>query len=168
MKLRILPLIVIVPILVVMAVPAEGVSCLVQGRNAPAVAIAPELGHAAEFVEFLNRTTLRVQEVQQSHFTGMFGTRKLAALIRTDKGILEVVFLPGSSDAHKMTFTYQRDPSSNRHLYTFSGVGVEGKSETVNAAYPIYITLHRNWLIITRNCELDRTIKRALLQTNGQ
>lgn len=123
------------------------------------------LDHAKEFVEFLRMANLRVEEVQQSHFTGFLGSQKMAALIRTDKGIVEVVFLEGVAAAEKIRITYEKG-SGSRHIYTFNADGITSKNKTINAAYPVYITLHNNWIIITLDCELESTIKRALHQTN--
>ena len=134
-------------------------------ESVPSVTIPRGLTHAAEFVEFLRKANLRVEKVQQSHFSGFLGSEKMAAFIATDKGSVEVVFLEG--DAREITFTYKKGSASNeQHIYVVNGEALTGKSESINAAYPIYITLHKNWFIVTLDCELESAIKRALGQTN--
>jgi hypothetical protein len=128
--------------------------------------IPPDLSYATDFVRFLQGTGLVVQEVLRSHHDAMLGGNK-AAFIRTDKGVIEVVFLPGGTDAEKITVTYSRNPSSNvPHKYIINGQAINGKSDTWEAGYPQYITLHKNWFITTSEYELEALIKRGLRQDN--
>jgi hypothetical protein len=120
-----------------------GSSIQVQAQK-DLVNIPPSLNHAAEFVEFLNKNHVRVLEVTQSHFSGFLGSQKMAAFIRTDQGNVEVVFLDEDIPLHKITITYQKgNGSSNHHLYTVTAP--KRKTESMNAAYSIYFTLHRHW-----------------------
>lgn len=129
-----------------------------------AVSIPQDLSYATEFVRFVQSTGLVVEEVLRSHHEAMLGGNK-AAFIRTNKGVIEVVFFPGEADAERITITYSRNPSSNvPHRYLINGESINGKSDTWEAAYPQYITLHKNWFITTSEYELEGLIKRALEQ----
>jgi hypothetical protein len=128
--------------------------------------IPAELIHATEFVRFLQGAGLVVQEVLQSHHESMLGGNK-AAFIRTNRGVIEVVFLPGETDAEKITVTYSKNPSSTvPHRYVINGQAINKESDTWEGAYPQYITLHKNLFITTSDCELDALIKRSLRQDN--
>jgi hypothetical protein len=126
-----------------------------------------DLSYATDFVRLVESTGLVVIEVLRSHNEAMLRETHKAAFVRTNKGVIEVVFFPGETDAEKITVTYSRIASSAvPHRYVINGEAINGKSETWEAASPQYITLHKNWFITTSECDLDTLIKRALRQTN--
>jgi hypothetical protein len=145
----------------------------VEGRNVSAQqsdttqSIPSELSHSIEFVQFLQKAGVKVEQVLRSKLEGFLGNENKAAFIRTDKGVVQVVIFPGEQDAERVTVTYSKSSHQNvPHIYVINGEVINGRRETINAAYPIYITLHKKWLIDTSVCELDETIKRALGQDN--
>ncbi len=132
----------------------------------PAV-IPDEPQHAAEFVQFLQSAGLTVRSVQPSRLAAMFRGVNEAAFVTTDKGVVEVVFFPGPADAEQITITYSRASSQAvPHRYRIQGWAPNGEGRTIEAAYPVYFSLHRNWFIQTLEPELEALLKRALGQTN--
>lgn len=147
-----------VPLTLVAADPA--------GSPQKPVDIPDELKHAAEFVQLLQRAGLVVQRVQRSVLAAMFKGVTQAAFITTDKGIVEVVFFQGPTDAEQITITYSRTSApAVRHRYRIQGWSLNGDGRTIDAAYPVYFTLHKNWFIQTVEPELEGLLKRALGQS---
>jgi hypothetical protein len=141
-------------------------AALAQQPAAPPL-IPSDLNHAAEFVLVLQQAGVVVEQVRPSHFEGFLGGGNKAAFIKTNYDIVELVVFPDKGAAEKLTITYSKSPeSSARHRYLVNSTAGKGKPETMDAAYPIYFTLHGNWLITTLDVELEATIKRALRQTN--
>jgi len=92
---------------------------------------------------------------------------RTAVFVRTALGVVEIVVLPGATDAEQGSITYTRNASTVvPHHYTLKGplLGIEGRP--MDAAYPFYFTLHRNWFIMTGEPRFDDVLKRALKQTN--
>lgn len=127
------------------------------------VTIPEELSHATEFVHFLQRQGLVIREVARSHREAMLGGCS-AAFIRTDRGVVEVAFIP---DAEKISIVYSRNGSTVvPHRYVINAAAIGRGSEAWEAAHPVFVTLDRDWFITTTECELDGVIKRALKQDN--
>lgn len=101
--------------------------------------IPAELKHAAPFVEFLRGAGLIVQEVQQSHLTGMFKGTDQAAYITTNRGVLELVTFPGSTDAERITIEYSKTPGiPASHHYRFrAGPSTTTRSNGLAPSRPI-------------------------------
>ena len=137
------------------------------GEPQQPVAIPDDLRHAAEFVQFLQSAGLTVRGVQRSHLEAMFRSVSKAAFVTTDKGVVEVVFFPGPTDAEQITITYSRTSTQAvRHRYRIQGWALNGDGTTIDAASPVYFSLHKNWFIQTLEPELEALLKRALGQTN--
>lgn len=138
-----------------------------SGQPSPLVVEIPaELVHATEFVRFLEGVGIRVDEVLRSKQEGLFTGVTRAAFVRTTCGVVEVVVLPTGSEAERVTITYSRNEGPKvRHRYLLHGPRLGQAGRMVDAAYPLYFTLHRNWFIRTIEPGLDDAIKRALGQT---
>ena len=129
--------------------------------------VPTELEHATGFVRLLERSGVPVQEVLHSHMEGMFEGVQSAAFIRTPLGVAEIVVLPGATDAEQISITYTRNPSTPvPHHYVLKGPRLRSEGQPMDAAYPLYFTLHQNWFIMTLEPCLDDVLKRALNQTN--
>jgi hypothetical protein len=102
-----------------------------------------------------------VRSVAQSTLEN-FGGSQAAAYIETDKGVAEVIVLPGELDAEQLRITYTKW-NGNGHHYRFEGPALRAP-EDVFGSSPAYFTLHRNWFIRTSEPELDISIKRILGQ----
>jgi hypothetical protein len=69
--------------------------------------VPDQFRHAEPFIRTLEAGGLAVQDVAQSTLEASFGGEK-AAYITTDKGVVEVVVLPGPMDAEQLTITYTK------------------------------------------------------------
>ena len=123
---------------------------------------------AIAFAQYLNTHGVTVQSVHGSKLGGMFRGVEKAAFIRTDKGIVEIVFFPGPMDAERIRVTYTKNAIQIvPHKYVIEQP-ITHDTKTIEAAYPVYFTLHKNWFIETSESELDAILKRVLGQDNRQ
>jgi len=119
---------------------------------------------ATEFARFLKAQGLTVRSVHRSHLEGFFQGIEKAAFFRTDKGVVEVAFFPGPHDAEKVRVTYSKGQSAVvPHEYRIEGQPINPDG-VIQAAYPVYFTLHKGWYIVTSEAELDAILKRGLGQ----
>jgi hypothetical protein len=119
---------------------------------------------ATEFERFLKAQGLTVRSVHRSHLEGFFRGVDKAAFFRTDKGVVEVAFFPGPLDAEKVRIIYIRGESAAvPHRYCIEGQPTNPDG-VIQAANPVYFTLHRSWYIVTSESELDAILKRGLGQ----
>lgn len=129
--------------------------------------IPAELSYVRDFVRFLQKAGLVVQKVQRSHLESEFKDVTKAAFITTNKGVVEVVFFPGITDAEKIRVTqydlYTSEPVVP-HKYKIEGQPINGDGGPIHATHPLYFTTYKNWFIETTKCELDALIKGALSQ----
>jgi len=117
--------------------------------------------HAEPFVRTLEAGGLVVQGIAQSTLEASFGGGQNAALIRTDRGEVEIVVLPGAMDAEQLSIIYTKW-NGNRHHYYISGPTVRAADDVYGQV--AYYRLQKNWLIQTYVPELDAAIKRILGQ----
>jgi len=123
---------------------------------------------AIAFAQYLNTHGVTVQSVHGSKLAGMFRGVGKAAFIRTDKGIVEIVFFPGPMDAERIKVTYTKNATETvPHKYVIEQP-ITHDTQTMEAAYPVYFTLHKNWFIVTSESELDAILKRVLGQDYRQ
>jgi hypothetical protein len=106
---------------------------------------------------------LVVQSVAGSHLEASFGGEQKAAFITTDKGVVEVVVLPGAMDAEQLIVTYSKWNGNGHHFY-ITGPTVRKPRDSYGSQFA-YFTLHKNWFIVTWRPELDGIVKRILGQT---
>jgi hypothetical protein len=119
---------------------------------------------AMEFARFLKDHGLAVRSVHRSHLESFFQGIEKAAFFRTNKGVVEVAFFPGLLDAEKVSVTYSKNESEAvPHRYKVEGQPSSGGG-VIEAAYPVYFTMHKSWYIVTSESELDAVLKRALGQ----
>lgn len=126
------------------------------------VTVPDRFRHAQEFIRTLEASGLVVQSVAQSKLEAYFGGGQNAAFITTDKGVVEVVVLPGPLDAEQLSITYMKW-NGNGHHYRIEGPSIRAP-ENIYGSRVAYFTLHKNWFIQTYEPELDRTLKRILGQ----
>jgi hypothetical protein len=119
---------------------------------------------AMKFAHFLIDHGLIVKSVHRSRLEGFFRGVEKAAFFQTNRGVIEVVFFPGALDAEKIAVTYRRNEAEVvPHRYRIEGQPTNGSGE-IEAAYPVYFTMHRNWYIETSDAVLDTILKGALGQ----
>jgi hypothetical protein len=129
------------------------------------LAVPSRFQFAELFVRTLERTGIVVQSVEQSTSEALFPQAPNAALIRTDRGVVEIVIFPGNTDAEQLSITYTKEGPSG-HRYRIEGPILTGPDPDIHAAAPDYFTLYKNWFITTREPNLEASIKRILGQTN--
>jgi hypothetical protein len=116
---------------------------------------------AMEFARYLDDKGIRVKSVHRSKLDGFFRGIEKAAFIRTDKGVVEVIFFPDPTGAEVIQVTEQR--RDGRYLYSFQGQPHPNPpGDTIDASQPMYFLMHRNWFIVLRSKELYDALKRAL------
>jgi hypothetical protein len=119
--------------------------------------------YAQDFIRTLEASGLVVHSVAQSKLEAYFGGGQRAAFITTDKGVVEVVVLPGPLDAEQLSITYTKW-NGNGHHYLIEGPSLRAP-ENIFGSQVAYFTLHKNWFIQMYEPELDRAIKRILGQS---
>jgi hypothetical protein len=137
---------------------------------AGAVTAAPQAGitvpdrfrHAEPFIRTLEAGGLVVQSIAQSTLEASFGGGQNAAVIRTDRGQIEIVVFPGAMDAEQLSIKYPKW-NGNLHHYYIQGPTVRAPEDVYGQV--AYYTLHKNWFIVTYQPELDGVIKRILDQS---
>jgi len=117
---------------------------------------------AMEFAQFLGDHGIIVKSVHRSKMEGFFRGVKKAAFIKTDKGILEVLFFAESTGAEKVQVTERRE--EGRYIYSFEGQPELKQGDIIDSSLREYFTMHQNLFIVTRDEELDAAVKRALKQ----
>lgn len=126
------------------------------------IAVPDGFRYAEQFIRTLEAGGLVVQSIATTTLEGFAGGQK-AALITTNKGIVEVVVLPGAMDAEQLTITYSKW-NGNGHHFHIEGPILRKPEEHYGSQFA-YFTLHGNWFIETLDGELDGIIKRILGQS---
>lgn len=108
---------------------------------------------AREFAEILRDRGINVHSIQRSKLEGLFSHSDRAAFFRTDRGIVEVIFLSGlsgfeSADAVRVN----RRRMKERYLNSFRG----------HETQPFYFVNRRDKFIVTRSHQLANEIELAL------
>jgi hypothetical protein len=136
-----------------------------DAQQSPAPEISDEFDYTADFVAALKAAGLSVQKVARSTWEGTFKDENKAAFIETDKGVVEVVIFTGAANAEKIRITSymtNSDGPATRYKYRLKGAAMNGGASRIDAAYPVYFTMYKNWFIITMKSEMDVIIKSAL------
>jgi hypothetical protein len=119
----------------------------------------PAYADATEFARFLNARNITVKSIHNSKLSGFFWGLPKAALLRTDKGILEVIFFPDNG-AEKVSVTERRD--NKRYIYSFRGQPQPNPpKDSMNAAYPVYFITHGSWFVVAYSEETATAVKSA-------
>ncbi len=115
---------------------------------------------AMEFAQFLNGQGIKVNSVHASKLNGFFRTLEKAAFLRTEKGVVEVVFFPEPLGAEKVKLTEHRE--KGRYVYTFEGQPSPEPGDGIDASRPMYFLMHGKWFIVTETEDLYNALKGAL------
>ncbi len=109
---------------------------------------------AREFAEILRESGIDVHSIHRSKLEGLFSHSDKAAFFRTDRGIVEVIFLSGSESADAIRVNTRR--MKERYLNSFRG------HETMNTPRPYYFVQRGDKFIVTRSQQLASEIELAL------
>lgn len=102
---------------------------------------------ATAFARFLDQHGISVKTIHRSKLQNFFRGVHKAALFKTDRGILEVIFFPYSG-AEKVSVTEHRE--GTRYIYSFRGQPQPVPPlDNINAAYPEYFIMHGGLFIVT-------------------
>ncbi|HEY3128169.1 MAG TPA: hypothetical protein VGL91_01810 [Acidobacteriota bacterium] len=114
---------------------------------------------AMKFVQFLQEHEFTVRSVHRSKLESFFRGVEKAALIKTDKGILEVIFFSEPTGAERIRVSEQREAS--RYLYSFQGQPNPQPGDGMDSNRPRYFIMHLSWFIVTNDMELYTALKKA-------
>lgn len=117
---------------------------------------------AMEFVRFLNEHGFKVLSVHRSKLEGFFRGVNRAAFIRTDKGIIEVIFFSEPRGAEKIEVTGQN--RAGRYIYTFRGQPDPKPGDIIDASRPVYFIKQGGWLIVIDDQKIDNALKEAFVR----
>ena len=121
--------------------------------------VPAQVSYATGFVQRLSDAGWRVQKVALSIYNGgYFGPTK-AIWIKTDKGILEVVFFDKPADLDAIQLQEEESGTPGYHRYRIT---LANKTEGMEGRLPVYFTKHQDKLIITYDRELNEALNSLL------
>jgi hypothetical protein len=118
-----------------------------------------EYSDAMEFALFLRNNGFIVHSLHRSKMNGFIRGVDKAALIRTDNGVLEVMFFPAADGAEKVQVLEEQ--KGGRYLYSFRGQPDPTPGDSIDSNRPQYFILRRNLFIITDDQDLYTKLKTA-------
>jgi hypothetical protein len=126
------------------------------------IPVPDQFRYAEPFIRTLEAGGLVVQSIATTTLSGFLGGGQTAALITTDKGVVEVIVLPGALDAEQLSITYTKW-NGNGHHFHIEGPSLRKPEESYGSQFA-YFTLHKNWFIRTFDATVDGIIKRIFGQ----
>ncbi len=113
----------------------------------------------------MSSSSLTILEVQNSIEGALFQSPNQAAWIKTDKGIVEVVFFLDPAETTHIQITPLSGPTEARHLYQVQAPPPTVTHDVViDAAYPLYFSVERGMYMVTNSVELHAVLKRILAE----
>lgn len=129
-----------------------------QGPNVSHL-VPAQISYATGFVQRLSDAGWLVQRVALSKYNGgYFGPTK-AIWIKTDKGILEVVFFDKPADLDAIQLQEEESGTPKYHRYRIT---LANRTDGMEGRLPVYFTKYQDMLIITYDCELNETLNKLL------
>jgi len=116
---------------------------------------------AMKFSRFLQNNGFTVRSVHRSKLESFFDGVNKAAFIRTDEGIIEVIFFDDPNGAEQVRVSEER-PEAGRYIYSFKGQPNPNLHDRIDSNRPMYFIMHKDHLIVTDDKELDAKVKEAL------
>lgn len=124
------------------------------------VVIPTELAFSTPLVQVLSQSGLSIMSVQDSTYMAMFASTDRAVWIKTNEGIVEVIFFAHPSEVEQIHITEQPNQSGGRHLYIVQAPSPTLlHDQTIDAAFPIYFTVSNDMFMVTSSEVLDKTLK---------
>jgi hypothetical protein len=118
-----------------------------------------EYSDAMEIAQLLRNNGFIVHTLHRSKMSGFFSGVDKAALIKTDKGVFEVIFFPAMDGAEKVQVLEER--KAGRYLYSFREQPNSTLGDSIDSKRPQYFIRHRNLFIIMDDQDLYTTLKTA-------
>ena len=114
--------------------------------------VPPALSFANGFVQTLSDSGWSVERVALSIYNGgMAGTTK-AAWIKTDKGVLEVLFFETNAEVQQIQLKENDNSTPSYHKYSITWPN--NRKDGCEGRLPVYFTKYRTMLIISYDHEL--------------
>ena len=108
--------------------------------------VPSSLTFATQFVQTLSDAGWIIEQVAGSKFNGgMMGTEK-AAWVKTDRGVLEVLFFENREEVQQIQIKEEADSTPTYHKYT---VTRGSESHPWQGRLPVYFTKYRTMLIVS-------------------
>jgi len=124
------------------------------------VAIPTDLAFSTPLVQVLDQSGLNILSIQGSTYMAMFQSTDKAVWIKTDEGIVEVIFFANSAEVEQIHIAEQINETKGRYLYTIRAPArILLHDQTIDAAFPLYFTVKNDMLLITSSEELEKTLK---------
>lgn len=123
--------------------------------------VPDRISYAKRFVQHLSDAGLSVQKVALSKYNGGFFGPTKAVWIKTDQGILEVVFFDKSADLDAIQLREEETGTAIYHKYTIT---LAQKTTEMEGRLPIYFTKYQDMLIITYAAEFNDSLNLLLTQ----
>jgi hypothetical protein len=117
---------------------------------------------AMQFAQSLRQQGFTVQSIHRSKMESFFSGLPKAAFLRTDKGVIEVIFFDEPTGAEKVRVIEQRQ--GNRYLYAFEGQPHPQPGERIDAGHPTYFIPYRNWFMVVTDKELASALQQAFIR----
>jgi hypothetical protein len=132
----------------------------VQTIQPTQVVIPTELAFSIPLAQVLSQSGLSILSVQSSTYMAMFPSTDKAVWIKTNEGIVEVIFFADPSEVEQIHVTEQPNKSEGRYLYIIQAPPPTLlHDQTIDAAYPLYFIVSSDMLMVTSSEELDKTLK---------
>jgi hypothetical protein len=139
----------------IVALPSRS---LAQGPDVSHL-VPAQVSFATEFAQHLSNAGWSVQRVSLSIYNGgYFGPTK-AVWIKTDKGILEVVFFDKAADLDAVQLVEEESGTPNYHKYRIT---LANKVDGMEGRLPVYFTKYQDKLIITYDRKLNEALNLLL------
>lgn len=119
--------------------------------------VPSDISFATPLVQSLSDSGWSIQAVRHSKFNGGVLWTTKAALVKTDKGILEVAFYDKVAEVEQVQIREEPDSTPTEHKYTVTRAN---ESHLFGGRFPVYFTKYRTMLIVTYDGKLNEAIKR--------
>jgi hypothetical protein len=120
--------------------------------------VPADLSYARGFVQLLSDAGWSIEAVYPSKFNSFFRETRKAAFIKTDKGVVEVVFFDQDAEVEQIQVREEQSEVSGYHKYSVQTPLTKQRVEGAAS----YFTKHRNMFIITIDRELNDALNRLL------
>jgi hypothetical protein len=146
MKYVILNIALVTSLILLNASTGESVTSLSKQDPNVSSLVPRDLEFATPFVQKLSDSGLKVLAVRYSKFNGGILSTTRAAWVKTDKGIVEVLFFETTAEVEKIQITEVEGSTSNYHKYTVTD-GVQ--LHPWEGRLPVFFRKYGNVLAIT-------------------
>lgn len=123
------------------------------------------LTRASTLLRWMTSSGLTILLVGNSIEGAHFQSPNQAAWVKTDRGIVDVVFFLDPTESDHIQVTPSPSHDRGRYLYKLQApLPTMSHDDMIDAAYPLYFTVQRGMFIVTSSAELDQALKRILAE----